>query len=86
MITVLYLSDIIACFTRVCSALILGSRGELYRVIFDKTFSESKNARCLDGSPAGFFWHKGEEVNKWTIHIEGTTIMCLCVSGVCIHV
>ena len=73
----IYLLDIIARFTRVCSALILGSRGELYRVIFNKTYSESKNARCLDGSPAGFFWHKGEEVNKWTIHIEGRILVCI---------
>ena len=43
----------------------------LLKYVFNKTFADAKSAHCLDGSPAGFYWSKGNQTKKWTIHLEG---------------
>ena len=55
-----------------CGAHVQQSEGKL--LLFNKTYSDAKNARCLDGSPAGFYWDVGSsaQADKWIIFLEGT--------------
>ena len=54
-----------------CGAHVQQSEGTL--LLFNKTYSDAKNARCLDGSPAGFYWDVGSRApsGKWVIFLEG---------------
>jgi ribosome maturation protein SDO1 len=42
-------------------------------VLFNKTYADAKNARCLDGSPAGFYSDLASTAvsKKWIIYLEG---------------
>ena len=43
----------------------------LQLVLFNESYSDAKNARCLDGSPSGFYWKKEAQEDKWVIFLEG---------------
>ena len=63
-------------FSPTCDCSLAASLGDakLVKYVFNQTYADAKNAHCLDGSPAGFFWSKGTQSKMWTIHLEG--MMC----------
>lgn len=53
--------------------------GALTKVIFNSSFAESSSARCLDGSPAGYFFAPGN-TSSFVIFLQGGGA-CYTVSG-----
>ena len=72
-------------------SLLTVSEASLDLVLFNKSFSAAKGARCLDGSPGGFYLYRGKMDTKWIIFLEGVCVwmcartcvfMCMCVTYV----
>eukprot|EP00117_Sycon_ciliatum_P025550 scpid91484/ scgid21183/ Protein notum homolog len=47
------------------------ARAEFTRYIFSDTEVGRYQARCLDGSPSGFFYERGALNTKWVFYLEG---------------
>ena len=47
------------------------ARGDLDLNLFTAEAAVKYGARCLDGSPAGFYFKRGVESNKWVFFLEG---------------